>query len=241
MALHPSVRLPVAAALATAILGLVAGPAQAGTVLVTRASDLGANDEVDWGQLGADGTVVNPYFFEAGSDAGLVVFGSSLQAAPPSLTVLTQGVSFSGTFAADERLLSTGDGSGPLTFGFLTPVSAAGAQIQRNLYGSFIAQISAFDAEGNPLQSQTYDYQEAGYSFSTGDPPIFLGISSSSADIAKIEIQVLPSTGIASTSFVIDSLLLDNPAAPVPEPQRWALWLGGLLTLASLRAVQRRS
>lgn len=203
--------------------------AHASTSLVTDAAALGANDQVSWGQFGADGTSINSTVFVAFSTAGLGVFGSSLQDSAPSLTLATQGTTFNGTFTSGARLLSTGQGTGPLTFGFLTPVSGAGVQIQRNLYGTFIAQISAFDSLGNPLQANSFDYQASGFSSSTGDPALFLGVSSSSANIAKIEIQVLQAAGITSTAFVIDSLQLVNPSvAAVPEPETYAMLLAGI-------------
>ena len=211
------------------LAALLGSAAQASTSLVTSAASLGANDSVSWSQLGPDGSSINPIVFVAHSTAGLTVFGSSLQNLAPSLTLVTQGSTFSGTFTNGARLLSTGPGTGPLTFSFLTPVSGAGVEIQRNLYGSFIAQISAFDGMGHALQANLFDYQAGGFSSSTGNPPVFLGVSSTSADIAKIELQVLPATGISSTGFAIDSLQLVNPAvAPVPEPTTYAMLVAGL-------------
>ena len=207
---------------------LALSPAYAATALVTSSAALGANDAVNWATLGPDGTTVNSIAFPAFSGAGLLVFGSSLQGSALPLKLVTQGLSFFGNFTTGDRLLSTDAGTGPLTFSFLSNVSGAGVQIQRDAFGTFIAQISAFDTAGNPLQASSLDYQEAGFSALGGNPAIFLGISSTSANIAKIEIQVLPATGIASTSFAIDSLQLVNPAAAVPEPQTWALMLAGL-------------
>jgi hypothetical protein len=56
-----------------------------------------------------------------------------------------------------------------------------------------------------------------------------VGISSTSANIAKIEIQVLQGTNLPNAAFAIDKLELNNPeVAAVPEPASWALALAGI-------------
>lgn len=226
-------------AVAAAALSLAGGgpAALAATAAVGSAASLGANAWLDWATVGADGDTLSPIVFVGTATSGTVVFGGSLQGSAPALVLATEGSSWTGNFDAGHRLLTTGTGSGPLTFAFLTPVQAVGTQIQRTAYGGFVAQIRAFDSGGNPLQSQAFDYQFAGFSAvnQSGGPAAFVGIRSDAADIAKVQIEVLPAANAGSTAFAIDALQLVDPAAPVPEPATWALALGGLALLAARR------
>jgi hypothetical protein len=133
---------------------------------------LGANDVVDWRQLGVAGTVL-PSTFTALSTGGLGVTGSFGTTA----NRIDQRVGFStpsdplkwnGDFAGGAALIASAnepsndiiDAPGsilpdlsPLVLAFDRPVSGVGAQINAAHYGKFTGSIAAFDRSGNLLAS----------------------------------------------------------------------------------------
>lgn len=206
------------------------GPAQADLTFVTQRASLGGNDFVDWGTLGAAIQPVNNPF-DIVSNLGL------------SMTVdMTQaGYSFSrvdqwsgagtftgwdGNFAIGDKALWTGYEAGyppvyhhgPMTIVFANPVSGAGAQIQANEPGTFIATIEAYDPENNSLGS----FQADGiYNTNRDNSAIFIGVKSDTANIAKLVFnvtQVSPPPFMGDLSFAVNRLDLictglapDNP------------------------------
>jgi len=118
---------------------------------VTSKTGQGSNDSVLWSQLGADGTVL-PASVSVKSGTGVAV--SVGFAGPNSLAsavcAATPACSWSGTgFTAGDHVLWTSDasagGTGPVTLTFGTNVSGAGALIQADEPGKFVAQIQAFN------------------------------------------------------------------------------------------------
>jgi PEP-CTERM motif len=173
----------------------------------------GSNDSVSWGQLGPTDTVV-PSGTAATSVNGLVLI---LTDSVGSMERRDQGNGWDGSFGLGEQLLwNEGDGTITITFG--TPVSAAGAQIQSDSFGDFIARITLNDGSFFTI---------GGTSAPTGaDTNPFIGAISDSANIASISFS-MPTNG---PSFAISSLLLiDGPS--VPEPATWALMLLGFGTM----------
>lgn len=224
---------------------ITAQAALADTEFVASRAALGANDVLDWRTLGNPGDNISPVFFSAQSTGGLTVQGSTL--APigaPDLGISRQ-ITYSvpgsgdwdGNFAQGDTLLWNSTGA-VLTLTFnnfvtATPVRGVGVQIQSGQGYSFQAEIQAFDVNGNILPradgytlfGTTQPYDTVGNWSQTGDnSATFIGIRSSHADIARIEIWLLPRAG-ANSDFAINQLSLLT--SPVPEPSAPLLLLGG--------------
>ena len=118
-----------------------------------------------------------------------------------------------------------------LELDFATPVAGVGAQLQGllsgNGYGAFTGQMDVFDASNNLLGSFTLPGNSNG---NADGSAIFLGVTSSAADIAKV---IFSAPGVASLGVNQVSLL----TAVVPEPATLGLLAAGL---AGLAAVGRR-
>jgi hypothetical protein len=170
--------------------------------LVTSRTALAGTDSVNWGTLGPNGRIVaNPFTIPSTT-------GRSISVSKPTadgFEVLVQGTGWRGNFAPGDSLLWTHDqGSkldNPITLDFgTTAVAAGGAQIQLDFQEpSFTAKVEAFDATGKSLASVT----EQGISTSTSDDSaIFIGISSSSANISRIALSI--KVGEAKGDFAIN-------------------------------------
>jgi hypothetical protein len=202
-----------------ALLFLVgAGSAHASVILVTSPAALGANDSIDWGQLG-------PSFTSLTSPQS-VVSGGGLNATVSSSGGVferrDQGNGWNGNFAFGTPLLWTTTTGGPdITVTFATPVSGAGAQIQADFFGDFTAQIIL---NGGALGTFT----ENGTSNGNNDnSAIFIGALSSIADITTIEFS-LTSAVNNPNDFAIGTLALNTTGGAVPEPSSLVL-LGTVL------------
>jgi hypothetical protein len=209
-----------------AFAGLLLGTAeraQAGLVLVIDRAALGANDTIDWGQLGGTGTsVASP---ATALSAGMLTFHVSQPGG--NFERRDQGNGWNGNFAPGAHLLWTENfntgGGGPMTL--IGPgVSAIGTQIMADFFGAFVARISAFDSGGNLLGSFT----EAGNSTSAGNnSAIFIGVRSDSTEIARIVLS-LDSAVSNVNDFTINTVSLDSRAPQVaPEPSTISLALIG--------------
>jgi hypothetical protein len=172
--------------------------------LVTSRTALAGTDSVNWGTLAPTPpptsiTVANP--FTILSTAGRSI---SVSATTPNSFDVTQQISappyhgnggWNGNFAFGDWELDTNGGAknktNPITLNFgATAVAAGGAQIQPNLGTqplTFTATVEAFDVNGNGLASFT----EAGTATNAADnSAIFIGISSSSANISRIALSI---------------------------------------------------
>jgi hypothetical protein len=209
--------------LSAVMMGVIlCGFASAQVLMVTSRPGLGATDMVDWSQFGNSYTnVPDPSNFT--STGGLT--GTIADSLNSQMQIRQQGNSWAGNFTQGDYVLLDETSGGLLSISFNTPVSAAGANIQANLYGSFNASISAYDSSNNLLGSFT----ESGNS--TSSSAIFLGVSSSINNISKLEYGI-PSN--ESAGFGINQLgIRANPSTNVPEPGDLALLLsGGLSGLA---------
>jgi hypothetical protein len=223
--------------LAATLVLAAAGGAQAAALLVTSAAALGANDSVNWSQLGPDGTIVAAGFGAtsvnsvvvsgglAGSDACLAVVGGSNCGwnAGPGFTL-----GDSVLWAED----SGGAGSGPLSLGF-SGMLGAGLYLQALASGAFTASIEAFNG-GNSLGL----FSE---SSASGDG-IFIGVLDSVADITSIRLSLTACTASCDLNdFGVNTLLLkaqDTGTGTVPEPATLPLVLlaGGGLAMLRRRA-----
>lgn len=182
-------------------MSLFAGTAAAG--LITSRAALGADDFIDWGQLGSESYIPTlPAFLK--SDDGLMAALDNLNRPNSGVTRLDQGGLWRGNFADGDALAVARPNGGPLVIDFLEGVFGAGAQIQSNVFGSFTATIEAYDAQGKLLESETLE----GVSNANGqDSAIFIGILLATADIDRIVFNVT-----ASDDFAINRLSLAKTA-----------------------------
>jgi hypothetical protein len=103
-------------------------------------------------------------------------------------------------------------GNGPdITINFSSPVFGAGAQIQSDFQGDFIAQVT--DSGGNT-------YTENGTSNNNADgSAIFIGLLSTLADIVQISFTLTDAPYGETNDFAIGTLELNAPPPPsVPGP-----------------------
>jgi hypothetical protein len=168
--------------------------------LITSRSALAGTDSVDWATLGPPGTTTaNPFtILSAGGDSITVSkaitdgFQTYEQAPPTTPTVYSRYFNFA---PGDIVLITTDVGSkvNPVTLNFgSTPVAAGGAQIATT-NGAFTAEVEAFDARGKSLASFTENGNSAG---TADNSAIFLGLSSTSANIYEIALSITKVTVI---------------------------------------------
>ncbi|QAU49560.1 hypothetical protein XH91_32165 [Bradyrhizobium guangzhouense] len=154
-----------------------------------------ATAEFNWGQLGTPYTIV-------GSPRQIVATdgtGGTVSSAGGVFARLDQSSGWSGNFAPGTHLLWDDQNGPDITIKFATPVSSAGAQIQADYYGSFTAEIIAYDLGGNVIGTVT----EGGVSNGNADgSAIFIDLISSSADIAMVKF-VLTSATYSPNDFAI--------------------------------------
>lgn len=220
MVRHSIIRLSLALT-----LGLVAATSQA--TLVTSRAGLGGTDFIDWGQFGTSFTVVTDPV-NGTTDLGL---DFSLNNPNGDLERRDQSAGWSGNFAPGDELLWTANTPGPIVIDFISPVSAIGAQIQRDAFGPFTGSIAVYDSANALLE--TYDL--AGLSnASANNSAIFLGISRLLADIDHVEFNVAD-----RADFAINQVDIVSGSGSVPEPASLALLGIGLAGLGVMRRKQR--
>jgi hypothetical protein len=215
---------------------LAAGASQATPVLVTSPGALGANDSVNWSQLGSGGSTINPSFAAtstggraiAGSMASdgcvAVVMGSSCDWTPA-------GVGFNSGDSLIWALNSNGFGSGPLALSF-AHVFGAGLWLQADALGQFTAQVEVFN--GGTLLATFSETSDA-----AGDG-IFIGARDTLSDITQVVFSLTScGSGCDVGDFAVNSLLLRTTAATVPEPTSLSLLLLGAGGLALFRRSRR--
>jgi hypothetical protein len=218
------------------LLGLTAGafvalasPAQA---TVTLWNGDGANDTIQWGQLGPAGTLVSTPAAVV-SDNGVT---GSVNDSDGSAQRLDQGTDWNGNFAPGDTLLFN-NYSGLINITFDTPVTAAGAQFQANLFGDFLARIWYDDGTFANL-----GFNVSGNSNANGDDSaVFIGVISDSANIVGITygLHFTQDGPPDSTSgFAIGNVeLIDG----VPEPGTWAMMLLGFGAIGLSMRRRRRT
>lgn len=198
---------------------------------VTSRPALGSNDFVDWATLGPYGTVVsNP--FTTSSNGGLSMTVSKPTSGP--FERRDQSTGWWGNFAPGDALLWTRDEVGPMEIVFANPVLGAGAQIQRDAYGSFVGKIKAYDSMNNLLGS----FSLSGNSTSSADnSAIFLGVKDTSAVIKKLVFDVDNTNG----DFAINrlDLVVQGGAPVIPEPGTLMLMSIGGLAIGLGRRLRR--
>ena len=127
-----------------------------------------------------------------------------------SFQILQQSNGWAGNFAPGDNLLWS-QGSGPITIAFANPVFGAGAKIMANYYGTFTANLTAYDVSNNSLGT----FNLPGLSNGNADnSAIFIGVADSTASIAKLTFSV-PVAYSNPQDFVINRLSVAG-ATPVP-------------------------
>ena len=218
-------------ALALAVgLGIATAASAAPIIGVTSQSALGANDSVNWSQLGTTRTnLTGPSVWVSNNgnsgSVGLAYAGSPLH-------ILQQGNGWNGNFATGESLVFNKDDGESIFLHTSTAMRGVGAQIQADQFGPFSATITAFNSYGYVLGTFTED----GNSTASGDgSAIFIGLSDSSMDISAVEFSVSSYSGY--NNLAIGSLSLCS----APEPGSLFLLGSGLAgALAALR-LRRKS
>lgn len=210
----------------TLLAGLAVLTFSARADFVASRAALGANDYIDWAQLGPSGPIDLP----AGVTSQL---GLPAQLDNPvgNLLRFDQGVEWGGDFAPGDALVETDWSHSPVgtvLIDFAVPVYGAGAQLQASLLGPFTGEVRAYDAAHVLLESYTL----AGVSGTHGDgSALFFGIVRASADIDRIEFDLSPSgEGLAINRLSILSA--------VPEPSTLVMAVAGTLWLALRRRPQ---
>jgi hypothetical protein len=204
----------------SALVGLVPATSEAVPVLVTSRAGLGGTDHYDWGALGGDFTFVPSPFSIASVGAT-----STATVTNPSdgFERRDQGTGWAGNFAPGDRLLWTRNTAGPMQIDFSSPVSAAGAQIQADVFGAFVGFIDVFDGSDSFLTT----FSLAGLSgFTSDNSAIFLGVRDSNG-IGRIDYRIA-----GAGDFAINQLDVDAAGTPIPEPGTLMLIGSGLAGLA---------
>ncbi|MFA4994007.1 MAG: VPLPA-CTERM sorting domain-containing protein [Bdellovibrionales bacterium] len=210
-----------------AVLALTA-PAQAATVGIASVGALGTTDTYDWGQLGdAFQELSSPQNVTSNGGATAVVSSDG------ALARFDQGIEWSGNFPNGEKLLY----SSPYGFAFslTNPVQGIGMQIQPNYFGSFVAEITAYDSNdtvlGTFMEPGSSTYNEIG-------DGIFLGVLSDLINISKIGLVVYDPAAFQEDGSIEPGYLLDfavgtvyTTVPAVPLPAALPLFAGGLLGL----------
>lgn len=211
--------------LMVAILMIASTGANAALVLVTSRVALAGDDFIDWGNAGAEfSDPTNP--FNINSNNGIVTTVS--QAGNSAFERRNQSSGWSGNFANGDELLWTQGGNGPMSLAFNQTIQGGGAQIMRNQFGAFVATIEAFDSGNNSLGS----FNVNGNGTTNNDnSAIFVGVLSTSADIARISFSVSSTQDFAINQFdIVTGVALPNnvplPAAAFAAPVLAGLGVG---------------
>lgn len=188
-------------------------------LLVTNRDDLGANDSVDWAQLGPDGTVLGSTF-TATSVGGTTITGSLTGSNSLVAVVCTADPSCSWSpesppnFNAGDSLVWTSDagngGNGPLALSFSATVAAAGAAIQADAPGIFTVRIDVYN--GETLLGSVTEASDASVD------ALFIGVIDLDGPNITNLVFSLPSCTANCTDFAVDTLYFNAPGQQTREP-----------------------
>lgn len=203
--------------------------------LVTSRGALGANDFIDWSQVSGFNSSAS-----VTSDLGAAATASCQTETTGVQRILEhriQGSDWSGDFAPGDNLLwAYGGILGPvysIFIDFLNPVAGAGAQIQADTGGIFIATLLAYGTDDTTVLAS---YSLDGISGYRGDnSAIFIGVMDTLADIGAIRFSVLSTNDVNEPAINRLSLNHTGIPAPVPEPSTMFLLSAGLAGLYLIR------
>ena len=180
---------------------------------ITSLAGLGASpDSFDWSILGPSHTDIStPYSVSsAQGKTGELSSGSG------SLSVVYDGIDFTGGFTPGEAILYTNYVSTDITLTFASPVSGVGAQLEANVDGPFTAQITVNGVD---------TFSEMGTANGNDNSAIFIGWNGPISAISfAITADVAP-----PLDFLLGTVYVSNP---VPETSTWAMMLLGSAGLA---------
>lgn len=222
-------------AMASAVL--ISLPAAAVTFVSDR-TDLQGADSLDWASLGKvftgipDPSVFLGNSFTATTESGLgltveIPPASNPAILPPFVFQTVEG-GIETNFADGDFVLFTGllpapppapGNPGPITLTFDQPVAAVGSQLAVDDIFDFTGFISAFDTDGNLLDT----FSTPGTSsLELDNSAAFLGVASDEANIASVVFSSL----VSNSAIGINALsLVPGISTAVPEPATTAAFL----------------
>lgn len=234
-------RVLMSVAAAAILTGAVASAAKADNIKLVRSiGTFSYNDYQPWAEIG-----VNNYNVTNGTVAtsqyGTISTTINFAQGGPGSTLLEcpwSACTWSGDFGPGDSVLtsyntSTGGAEGAIDLTFSQGVSGVGFQIQGNYYGTFDAEVEAFN--GSTPLGTFYAYNGV----SSYDPgtAIFMGLQDlSGANVTGIDILAYNCSGNNGGSCdgtAVDRLLFETTATP--EPASLLLLGSGLTALGFLR------
>ena len=220
-----------AAAVAVAV---AAQPAKAAVIEVTSASAFGANDSINWQQMGVFSTLANsPMTVSSTSGLSVVATSAAGFEAGQAVTSLSQPTSGNdiGNFAPGATLLW--GNTNIITLSFASPIQGVGAQLSGDYVGPFNGTVTAYDGS-----TALGTFTESGNtSIGPDNSAIFLGVLSDGPDITSVTYTLNPSWETLTLGNVS---LVDSTVNSAPEPASLALLGIGLVGLASVRRQSRQ-
>lgn len=211
-------KLPAIAGVALALTIVTAAAAP-----VTSLAALGANDSIDWGQIGTINTTFSTPLF-ATSTGGI---NAVVTSAGNQIRLTEQSNGWAGNFTPGEQLLWTNLIGPDITITFGTPVYGVGAQIQADFFGAFTAEVQLSNGDIFTLP---------GNSTSNGDgSAIFLGELDGVSDISSIRFDLTSAVSNSINDFAIGTLYLRTGPVNVPEPLTLSLFGTGFVGATAMR------
>ncbi|HVM78290.1 MAG TPA: hypothetical protein VMU06_04695 [Stellaceae bacterium] len=201
-----------------------------------------SGNTIYWNQIGVPGTTFDTTqnFVSTLGTTGIAGLSSDTTGAIVEQCCIGLSGLWDGNFSPGDFVLSAASKSNPvttatsLTLTFNARLQVVGAQIARNTYGDFIAEIQAFDG-GTLLGTFTENGTETS---SANGSAIFLGVSDATADVTSVVFTMAcgSDSSASCSNFGINQATIDGAEPlPVPEPAPFLLIASGLLALGFAR------